>query len=199
MKKYVHVSVYGVISGVCVYKLDHCVKKNAFSCWLVSIQLWLELEWPFTELYYLALCWVINHSKDMKHTSCLEHRVRNDHRLSSPVLTSVHRWLSTAPGNQESWKDDADCVLQKKALQTIAPDCIFVHIFDGSNIHTVWESWNHQYFFQKSQFENDIESHSPTKGTFPVLCDACNTISEQSALFAGGCILGFCRKSSIKR
>lgn len=39
MKKYVHVSVYGVISGVCVYKLDHCVKKNAFSCWLVSIQL----------------------------------------------------------------------------------------------------------------------------------------------------------------
>lgn len=28
MKKYVHVSVYGVISGVCVYKLDHCVKKK---------------------------------------------------------------------------------------------------------------------------------------------------------------------------
>lgn len=155
-------------------------------------------HWPFIELYFLALCQIVNHSNNMKHNSCLCRTVRNNHRLFLSIIMNTHRQTALHSSRRPMELKGCCWVYATKEGSSVNSSRLyFCHIFDSPNVHTVWESWNCQCLNKISQFEDDVDLCSPTKGSFQTLCHpesprpSCKTIPEQSAYIGSGRFLGF--------
>lgn len=91
---------------------------------------------PFTELYSLALCWIINHSNSMKHNSCLYIRVRNDHRLFSFISVNTLFVLHSSRKSM-ALKECCWLCVTKEGSSINSSRFYFCHMFDSPNVHTV--------------------------------------------------------------
>lgn len=150
---------------------------------------------PFTELYSLALCCIINHSNNMKHNSCLYISVRNDLRLFLSI--SMNTPFSTAPENQWRWKNAVDYVLQKKVFQSIIPDstfvtCLIVQMFTQFSTAGIDNALTKYLNFRKTlihvpPLREAFKSFVTQNHQGPHVR---NTITEQSACLER-CFLGF--------